>query len=252
MLIAFQRHGHTYQADLCRPIDVSLPLLATVETVNCFWADPVRYEPVRAGDFVGSVAAGGSVNFLNVHFNPHGNGTHTECVGHISAEPYRLRECFKESHLWAKLVSVYPEKRDNGDCVLTKNALSAAFQPQEAEALLVRTLPNGDWKRRMQYSGVNPPYLDAEAMTWLVESGVRHLLVDLPSVDREEDGGALAAHRAFWHYPSASVRTDCTITELFYAPDAVPDGFYLLNLQIAAFDIDASPSRPLLFEVERR
>ena len=80
----------------------------------------------------------------------------------------------------------------------------------------------------------------------MVEQGVRHLLVDLPSVDREEDGGKLLAHKAFWQYPD-NIRENCTITELIYADNIIKDGLYLLNIQIASFEIDVSPSKPVLY-----
>ena len=82
-------------------------------------------------------------------------------------------------------------------------------------------------------------------MTWLVERKVDHLMVDLPSVDREVDGGALAAHHAFWTYPN-SPRHQSTITELIFVPETLQDGRHLLNLQTAAFDMDATPSRPVV------
>jgi arylformamidase len=82
----------------------------------------------------------------------------------------------------------------------------------------------------------------------LAKNKVKHLLLDLPSVDREEDGGALAAHKAFWQYPE-SIRMDATITELIYVPNHVGDGLYLLNLQIASFESDASPSKPILYHL---
>ena len=89
-------------------------------------------------------------------------------------------------------------------------------------------------------------------MQLIVDRGVQHLLIDLPSVDPEEDAGALAAHHVFWQYPNAT-RTQATITELILVPDSVPDGRYLLDLNAAAFDADAAPSRPMLYRelVER-
>ena len=48
------------------------------------------------GDWVGDVKQGGSVNFRNISFNPHGNGTHTECVGHISKEDFSINQCLKK------------------------------------------------------------------------------------------------------------------------------------------------------------
>jgi len=70
----------------------------------------------------------------------------------------------------------------------------------------------------------------------------------LPSVDREVDEGKLLAHKAFWEYPDAP-RTDCTITEMVYVPDNAMDGLYLLNLQIASFELDVSPSKPVLYKI---
>jgi len=40
-----------------------------------------------------------------------------------------------------------------------------------------------------------------------------------------------------------------TITELIYVPNSVTDGEYLLELQVAAFENDASPSRPVLYNI---
>ena len=79
------------------------------------------------------------------------------------------------------------------------------------------------------------------------EMGYKHLLLDLPSVDREEDEGALAAHKAFWNFEQG-MRKDMTITELIYVPDSIADGNYFLNLQIASLKTDASPSKPILFK----
>jgi kynurenine formamidase len=246
MLVRFEHHGRTWQADLARPFDLSIALHAGPGQVNCFWAPPVEFEPVVAGSFIGSTAAGGPVNFFNVKFNPHGNGTHTECVGHIARERYVLSQCLQGSHFLARVVSLHPQPTADGDRVLLRAQLKEVVAPGEVEALIVRTLPNGEDKRRRQYSGSNPPYLHHEGAAYLADCGIDHLLLDLPSVDREEDGGALLAHRAFWRYPDA-VRRHATITELIYVPDDAPDGYYLLNLQTAAFDLDACPSRPVLF-----
>ena len=247
MKIQFPHNGSVFEADLSEPVDLSIPLRNGLENPNCFWAPPVDFSPVVAGDFVGSTAQGGVVNFFNVHFNPHGNGTHTECVGHISRERYVLRECLQEHHFLAKLVSIYPQKTETGDRVIFREQLEELWDESEPKALIIRTLPNDDLKIRTNYSGANPPYLHHEAVAFLVEKGIEHLLLDLPSVDREEDGGALLAHRAFWQYPDA-IRTHCTITEMIYVPNEVKDGFYLLNLQTASFDLDASPSKPVIYK----
>jgi arylformamidase len=250
MFITFQHGPQAWRADLSNPIDLSIPLRAGLDNVNCFWAPPVEYAPVVAGDFIGSTAQGGAVNFFNVRLNPHGNGTHTECVGHIAHERYAIGACLRQHHFFAKLISLYPQKTETGDRVLYPEQFEALLQPDECEAVIIRTLPNGDFKLKTNYSGANPPYLHPAAVQYLTDCGIRHLLTDLPSVDREEDGGALAAHKAFWKYPGPEVREDCTITELMYAPPAVKDGYYLLNLQTVSFDLDASPSKPVVFKLE--
>jgi arylformamidase len=74
------------------------------------------------------------------------------------------------------------------------------------------------------------------------------LLIDLPSVDREKDDGELLAHRAFWNYPD-NPRKNATITEFVFVKNDIKDGAYFLNLQMASFVNDASPSKPVLYEV---
>ena len=250
MLIEFTHQGQRFRAVLSRPIDISIPLRAGLDTVNCFYAPPMETEPVVAGSFVGSTALGGPVNFLNVRFNPHGNGTHTECLGHIAKEPYTINQCLEQFCFVSRLISLYPSKTAEGDRVIFRGQLQEMLDGYPpTEALIIRTLPNDDLKLRTHYSGANPPYFHHEAIAFLVEWGVRHLLVDLPSIDREEDGGQLLAHHAFWQYPD-NPRTDCTITELVFLNNSIRDGLYLLNIQAASFEIDASPSKPVLYELE--
>jgi hypothetical protein len=75
----------------------------------------------------------------------------------------------------------------------------------------------------------------------------------MPSIDRLDDEGKLTNHRLFWDVPRGSTNVERpsakTVTELVYVPDAVPDGSYVLNLQVAAFTADAAPSGPVLYRV---
>jgi kynurenine formamidase len=250
MFVTFEYQGQHYVADLAQPIDLAIPLRSGAENPNCFWAPMPDFSPVVAGDFVGSTAQGGAVNFFNVRFNPHGNGTHTECVGHIAQERFSLRECLREHHFLAKIVSLFPRRAEEGDRVIFRDQLEEVFEKNESKSLIIRTLPNDDLKMRTNYSGANPPYLHHQAVEYLVEAGVEHLLLDLPSVDREADGGQLLAHRAFWQYPQA-VRAHCSITEMVFVPNGVRDGLYWLNLQTAALELDASPSRPIIYPIQK-
>lgn len=246
MFATITHKGKTFKVALDQPIDISIPM--SDHSVRAWYVDPIRIEPVRQGDWVGEVKQGGSVNFRNIFFNPHGHGTHTECVGHISREDYSINQHLKTFFFTAEVVSVLPEERDNGDFVITRRSLEDLLADKHPEAVIIRTLSNPTAKLTTNYSNTNPPYVEAEALTFLVQRGVDHLLLDMPSVDKEVDGGKLAAHHAFWEYPH-NTQFHRTITEMVYVPNDVYDGPYLLNLQIAPFENDATPSKPVLFRI---
>ncbi len=251
------------QIDFTKPIDISLPLLSGEEAVNCYYAAPVQYETISVGDFVGSTLQGGSCNYQRVSLTPHGNGTHTECYGHLSTDGATINQCLKQFVFVALLVSLPTQKNELQDDYVALAALQQQIQStlptflnslQGVEALLIRTLPHDESKRQRHYSGTNPPYLEPEIGNFLKDHQIKHLLLDLPSVDKEWDNGALSAHRNFWNLlprhqttPTEQIRKDCTITELIYVPPTIKDGLYLLNLQIASFESDASPSKPILY-----
>lgn len=246
MKINTQFNNQSVFIDLKNPIDISIAI-DNNGGVNAFHIPPAKFEPIRVGSFVGSVIEGGSANCENLFINAHGNGTHTECVGHISKERICINDCLKEFFHFAQLVSVEPEKT-NSDFIITLDSISKLEKISDCEALIIRTLPNAKEKLTTNYSGANPCYIDAKVCKKIRELGYKHLLIDLPSVDREEDGGALSAHKEFWDFNSAP-RRDMTITELIYVPSEVPDGTYFLNIQIASLMTDASPSKPLLFNM---
>ena len=225
-------------------MDISIPMTCTDSQTNGFYAPFFSAEPVRMGGFIGSVSEGGPVNFFNVKMNVHGNGTHTECSGHIYDNGLKVNKILDRIFLRCTLLSVYPTKTDEGDLRIEKNTLVSLLEGQCSESLCLRTMPNDAGKRQRKYSGTNPAYLSKDATEYIVSLGVQHLLIDLPSVDREEDGGRLEAHKSFW---AGERSTRCTITEFVHVPDTIADGEYLLNLQLADLELDAVPSRPVLF-----
>lgn len=248
MIAQIKSKNRQFKVDLSQPLDISIPLRTGKENVSAWYVEPIKIEPVRTEQFTGSVEEGGSVNFRDISFNPHGNGTHTECVGHISEKVYSINQNLKQFFFLAELISIEPKTLSNGDAVITAEQISTARKSKDAEAIVIRTLPNDKEKKNKQYSNTNPPYIEKEAVVELVNSGINHLLIDLPSVDREMDEGVLAAHHALWEYPD-NTQMHRTITELIYVADVIKDGEYLLNLQIAPFENDASPSKPVLYKL---
>ena len=244
---------NNFEVDLSKPIDISIPLTNTDANPIAWYIEKPEINPVVFGEWIGSVKEGASTNFNNIFFNPHGHGTHTECLGHITKEFYSINLCLKQFFFLAELISIQPEMQGE-DLVITKNQIEKALAGKTTEALVIRTLPNLEAKKSLKYSNTNPPYLEEEAAIFIRESGIQHLLIDLPSVDKEHDDGKLLSHKAFWNVKdvnnlNADARLDCTITEMIYVPDTIVDGSYLLNLQIASFENDASPSKPILYKI---
>ncbi len=236
--------GKILQADLSAGYCIAIPLDHTQPQPNAFFAPLYEARPHKQGDWIGDTREGASVNFFNVRINPHGNGTHTECVGHISKERYSLHQALTSGRWIAQLISVYPMAQDNGDRIIQDVEWESGV-----ESLILRSLPNHTDKRTRIYGNTNPPFLDSDMVRQMADDGIEHLLLDLPSVDREEDGGALLAHKAFWNYPE-NPRTKATITEMVYIDNVIPDGLYLLEIQIPAMELDASPSRPFIYPLK--
>jgi kynurenine formamidase len=250
---------NNFEIDLSKPIDISIPLTNTDENPIAWYIEKPVIEPVVFGDWIGKVSEGkSSTNFNNIFFNPHGHGTHTECLGHITNDFYSINQSLKQFFFFAKLITIEPEKFGD-DLVITKNQVEKALSTSTSlsvtnEALIIRTLPNEKEKKSRKYSNTNPPYLSEEAAVFIRESEIQHLLIDLPSVDKEHDEGKLLAHKAFWNVKdtlnlNADARLSATITEMIYVPDEIEDGNYILNLQIASFENDASPSKPILYKI---
>jgi kynurenine formamidase len=250
------------QIDLSKPIDISIPLTNNEQNPIAWYQDIPKIEPVRMGsdasEWIGKVSEGkSSTNFNNIFFNPHAHGTHTECLGHITKDFYSINQCLKQFFFTAELISVEPKKVGE-DLVITKEHISTVLNKTNnasIEAIIIRTLPNLESKKHLNYSNTNPPYLEEAAAIFIREKGIQHLLIDLPSVDKEHDEGKLLSHKAFWNVKDINqvnedARFNCTITEMIYVNEEVQDGSYILNLQFASFENDASPSKPVLYSLE--
>ena len=247
MIATIQYNSRKLQIDLSKPLDISIPLRASAANVSAWYLHAPKIEPVKDGDGVATVKDGACVNFNTITFNPHAHGTHTECVGHITERVYSINKNLKQFFFLAEVITVAPENYLK-DKVISKKQLQFALGNKKRDAVVLRTIPNTKDKLTRQYSNTNWPYLLEDTLEFLVKKGVKHLLIDTPSIDREKDDCELLGHNAFWNTKGA-LRMDATITEFIYVPNAVADGTYFLNLQIAPFENDASPSKPILYKV---
>jgi kynurenine formamidase len=261
-IMRFEWAGRQLSADLSMPVSIAIPLDFHGPQAVCFDAPPAFSRPLHAGL---------ACNCDLLTLSPHCNGTHTECVGHLTEDRVAVSDCLPGGLVLALLVTVEPvaaaatpEDSDPlpapGDLLVTAAALDAAFRSHEAagpRGLILRTTRESSRGPYHRYRGPAPaPYLSRQAAEWLVDHRIDHVVLDLPSADRAEDGGRLTAHRAFFGLAAGSRRArdakrpQASITELAWIAAAIPDGHYLLDLQIPAFLSDAAPSRPLLYAVD--
>ena len=268
--LEFITHGRRWQADLSSPVDLAIPLRFPGPQPRFFADQPAYAEPLRAGSYIGAVASGASCNCGVYTLAPHCHGTHTECVGHLTEDATPVADLTPVAPALALLVTVHPEplgaaprelpdRHEATDPVVSRVLIATAAARWARDpwtALVVRTQPNDPAKRERIYEGGCPaPYFTPGAMRWVVERDVESLVVDLPSLDRADDGGVLAAHRVFWGLPPGArdareaTRGRALVTELAYVPESAHDGLYLLDLHVPAFGADAAPSRPVLYPV---
>lgn len=263
--------GARYALNVKQPKDISVPVRFGGDQLSVFGAPPARKEPYVVEGFVGDVGRGGSCNCDMLSFAPHLHGTHTECVGHITDASVAVNDILKDSLIPATLVTLAPQAALEtsetydplprpDDKLMTYSAIKEALHgsdPGFLDALIIRTLPNDKTKPTRDYHHNLPPFFSIEAMNYLVDLGVRHVLVDVPSIDRMDDEGKLTNHHIFWGLARGTHAVDeknispKTVTELIYADDEIRDGHYILNLQLAPLVVDAAPSRPLLYEIKR-
>jgi len=245
--------GREVEVNLSRPIEIALHLNFDAAQPRHFGAPAATTQAFAVPGFSGSVAAGASCNCNVITLIPHCNGTHTECVGHLTTDPVDVWRLAPKGLIPAVLISIEPTDA-------TRESTDPT--PQPGDKLITRTALEGHWPRNFQpravviRTGSGPgPYLSREAAEFLVARGIEHLVVDLPSIDRAHDEGRLTAHRVFFGLPrgattsTVATRAHTTVTEFAYIPADVTDGPYLLEIQVPAISGDAVPSRPLLYPI---
>lgn len=268
----FEQEGRRLLADLADPLPIAIPLDFNGPQPAFYQSAPASAHPLRTTAFVGDTREGGGCNCEQVTLAPHCNGTHTECVGHVTDDRICVSETLRGGMFLAVVLSISPAQAASsnegsdpppqpGDQLITSAAIAAGLAAHEAGglspcAMVIRTLPNSVERMSHHYVGSSPaPFLTREAAELLVDQGVEHLVLDVPSVDRAEDHGRLTAHRVFFGLPPGSRRASearrphASITELAFVAPTIRDGWYLLDLQIPAFLSDAAPSRPILYPV---
>jgi kynurenine formamidase len=254
-------------------IDISIPIDFAGPQLNVFDAPTAESTPLSSVGFIGDTRQGGSCNVDVLRLIPHCNGTHTECVGHISRDRHLVLDSLASTLFPCVVVSVSPigasdtaetalDELSPESLVVTRQDIERHIRQAPRDfrrCLVVRTFPNHRSKIVQHYGASGAAFFSRSAIQCLIDHDVQHLITDLPSIDPLDDP-AMHAHHLFWDLdPDArsglgpdegAEPSRRTITELVYIPDEVEDGLYVVDLQVAPFKSDAAPSRPILYPVQ--
>ena len=271
MKLAFSVLDQRWQADEQASVDATLAFDPTLSAGRAFGLRATSVEAVEiGGGRTLRVSEGAAVDCADIALNPHGGGTHVECVGHIVADRWTLSDVALPGMLAATLLDVGVETlQDSGehaggrgaptDRVITARSLQQAFaNVGEAgfdQAIAIRTDVATALPAHADWSGSNPPYPTAEAMRWLSSLPAQLLVLDLPSLDREDDGGTTPNHRAWWGLGDGARRLEGVrwrarlVVELARFPLQAVAGPWLLRVDVAPIASDAAPARVRLLPV---
>ena len=251
MKIQINHNDQVYNIDLKEGHDLSIRNDFSGNAPIFYGAEQPKVLPQHSGDFIGDLESGGSCNVPIVSCNIHCTGTHTECISHIQDSKFKITDKCPRGLIPSYLITVEPVAANSikdsyhcdisGSNVVSKEAIKSKISTP-CESLIIRTLPNDESKLSRNYDEVSAPFLTSDAMDHINQIGVKHLLVDLPSIDKADDGGVLGNHRSFFNKGD-------TISELLYIPNDLLDGFGFLQIQIPNWSLDSAPSRPIFFSV---
>ncbi|MFK8012860.1 MAG: cyclase family protein, partial [Marinicellaceae bacterium] len=247
MLVEMTHGSNTYQFNTDNAISIAITLHFNSQQPNHFGAEVATKTPLIGGEFIGDTKRGGSCNADSITLVPHCNGTHTETVNHIVHQKVPIGVHLSHGLSLCQLITVTPVKADDStdnylpeldssDDVIDLSVLQSQLNQKQLDtiqSLVIRTLPNHETKKACVYDGQHQyPFFTLEAMSWLAESGIKHLLVDMPSVDKMYDDGQLSNHHIYWNVVPQSrllndeSHTDRTITEMVFVDDKIEDGLF--------------------------
>ena len=266
MIISIEHRKIQYKIDSNNFIPLSIPYNFNGSQPNFYNVTKGSAKPLIINNTIYSMLNGSSCNVSEINMNVHCTGTHTECVGHIIKNKISVAECIDKIFFPTILLTVKPSlfykcndkyhvgvgKNEN---VISKEMIKnncKNLNNYKPLCIIVRTLPNPKKKQFFCYSDNTPPFFTNDAIDFICKKNIQHLIVDIPSIDRMSDNGLLGNHHIFWKNKnniSINKSSKKTITELAYIPNKIKDGFYFLNIELPHFQIDAAPSRPILFPI---
>ena len=262
MILQIKHNNETYEINSNDGITISIPVNFNDNRNPKFYdtEEPSKeYYKLENNEY--KISAGGGCNVPLINLNIHCSGTHTESANHIISKGNLINELNLNNLMVANLISVSPTDLTNeryhtqyhaNDRMITKKILSnKKFNLEfcDIRVLIIRTIPNNKSKTNQNYNKKHHPFMTNDAILYLKEIGVKHILIDTPSIDRFDDKGKLGNHHIF--FKDNNIPNKNSITELIYVPNKCKDGIYLIHIGVPKFSLDAAPSCPTIYKLNQ-
>lgn len=262
MKVNIEHKESIYKLDTDNGISLSIPIKFNSSNNPKFYDDTnPKLDYFKSNGKIYKIDNNAGCNVPIISLNIHCQGTHTETASHIYPQGVKISEIKNIDFLPSQIITVSPLESvteryhvdySENDKIITKNMIKDVINSSMnfMECLIIRTLPNGDFKFGADYNKVSYGFLSNDAVEHIISIGVKHLIIDTPSVDMYDDGGVLGNHRIFFKDKDGGINKN-TITEMAFIPDSVSDGCYFTSIKFLNFDLDSSPSVPTIFEFEK-
>ena len=256
MKILIKDKNNSYSIDHRYGRCLSIPYQYNGEQPNFYQAPKGKARPMNQDGFIGETSDGKGCNVVTIEQNIHCTGTHTECAGHILSDSISINDVLKHEYYYTELISVSPVSSEfcnenyhfplkDRDQLITRTMIDGKI-PKNSRGLVIRTTPNSLPKMNKKYNSSNTPFFTTNAIEYINDIGIKHLVVDTPTIDRYSDGGILGNHHLFFEKEPPYKKT---ITEMAYIHDKIIDGSYIMTIEIPPMELDAAPSRPFIFKL---
>ena len=100
--------GLKLEVDFSKGQDISIPLMFNGSQPNTYNVNKATSQAYTDGQFIGDTRKGGPCNFETYSFTPHCNGTHTECIGHITEERISILDSLNDIMISSTLITITP------------------------------------------------------------------------------------------------------------------------------------------------
>jgi kynurenine formamidase len=261
MKIKIEHNNKLYQINSRDGISISIPMNFNDDNNPKFYDETnPKKEFYTYNDIEYNVNNNAGCNVPLVKFNVHCSGTHTETASHVFSDADSIGNLLDLNFLPAVLISLNPESNLDDkyhstitldDRIISKEMLkeSLASETEFIDCIIIRTLPNSEDKKNKNYNNSSHPFLSNDAVYFLKDKGVKHIIIDTPSIDKSDDGGQLKNHKIFFLDDDKTINKN-TVTELAYIPDTCIDGRYFVCIGFPNFQLDAAPSNPVIYRVQ--